>query len=357
MKNIKAKGKTLPILYVADDLAFKIVETDASNIGWESILKQKNGDIEQIVQFASGDWNPAEQNYSTIEKEVKAAWNCIRKFEVYLINKLFLLRTDASALQKVLTKDIRKAGEAKFARWQEIFANFDFQVEYIKGAENSLPDFFSREYIEPRDHVMMIVTKWDQNQKQEVLRTILEDQDWEEYKRNWKPTWKLRNKKVLDANLQPHTNIQHLVLERKIYPKRSKWIHDMIYEKAQRDAYIAEVALQQNIHDIVGIWYNGGASTGIYEKYFCIYRTRNLTWTGSKHWPTHPAALWPKGDPKIIFPGTVYDFAGYKKLCWDFFNVDDKVETHYTKLKFSATGTFQRNNQWNGSKTGDVTMV
>jgi len=41
----------------------------------------------------------------------------------------------------------------------------------------------------------------------------------------------------------------------------------------------------------------------------------------------------------------VYDFAGYKKLWWDFLNVDDRVETHYIKLKFSAIGTFQRNQQ------------
>lgn len=72
----------MPILYVADDLAYKIVESDASNIRWDGVLKQKVGKDEQVVQFASGVWNPAELNYSTIEKEVKADWNCISKFEV-----------------------------------------------------------------------------------------------------------------------------------------------------------------------------------------------------------------------------------------------------------------------------------
>ena len=85
---------------------------------------------------------------------------------------------------------------------------------------------------------MMIITEWDQHQKQEGLRTILDDQDWEEYKRNWKPTWQLRNTKILDANLQPHTDIQHFVPQRKVYPKGSKWIYDMIYDKAWRDADI-----------------------------------------------------------------------------------------------------------------------
>ena len=170
----------MPILYIADDEAFKIVESDASDIGWGGILKQKVDKEEQVVQFVSGVWNPAEQNYSVIEREVKAAWNCISKFAVYLINKPFLLRTDASAMKKVLSKDIKKPEEAKFARWQALFANFDFSIEHIKGKENCLPDFLSREYLEQNiAHIMMIITEWDQHQKQEDLRTIPDNQDWD----------------------------------------------------------------------------------------------------------------------------------------------------------------------------------
>jgi len=69
-------------------------------------------------------------------------------------------------MQKVLSKDIKKASEAKFARWQALFANFDFSVQHIKGENNSLPNFLNREYIEQKEtHVMMIVTEWDQHQK------------------------------------------------------------------------------------------------------------------------------------------------------------------------------------------------
>ena len=41
VREIKSKVRNLPILYVADDNAFKIVEIDASNIGWGGVLKQK----------------------------------------------------------------------------------------------------------------------------------------------------------------------------------------------------------------------------------------------------------------------------------------------------------------------------
>jgi hypothetical protein len=52
------------------------------------------------------------------------------------------------AMNKVLHKKITKASEAKFARWQALFANFDFDIEHIKGSENSILDFLSRENLQ-----------------------------------------------------------------------------------------------------------------------------------------------------------------------------------------------------------------
>ena len=64
----------------------------------------------------------------------------------------------------MLIKDIKNPGEAKFTRWQALFANFDFDVEHIKGSENCLPEFLSREHIQQQEHIMVIVTEWDPNQ-------------------------------------------------------------------------------------------------------------------------------------------------------------------------------------------------
>jgi hypothetical protein len=35
-----------------------------------------------------------------------------------------------------------------FARWQANLAPFNFEIQYIKGTNNSLPDFLSREYLD-----------------------------------------------------------------------------------------------------------------------------------------------------------------------------------------------------------------
>ena len=47
VQKIKARVKTLPILYVADDNLPKIVETDASNEGWGAVLKQGSKEIKR----------------------------------------------------------------------------------------------------------------------------------------------------------------------------------------------------------------------------------------------------------------------------------------------------------------------
>ena len=70
VKQIKSHVKTLPCLCIPTVGAFKIVETNASDIGYGGILKQRISpkSPEQIVHFYSGIWNNAQLNYSSIKK-------------------------------------------------------------------------------------------------------------------------------------------------------------------------------------------------------------------------------------------------------------------------------------------------
>jgi hypothetical protein len=74
--------KTLPCLGLPSPDSFKIVETDAFELGYGGILKQKVPDSnqEQIVHFHSGVWNAIQQNYSTIKKEILSIVLYISKF-------------------------------------------------------------------------------------------------------------------------------------------------------------------------------------------------------------------------------------------------------------------------------------
>jgi len=85
-----------------------IMETDASDIGYGGILKQRIGSqIEQLVRFHSGLWHGPQQNYSTIKKEILAIVLCISKFQDDLFIKKFLLRIDCKSAKEVLQKDVQ----------------------------------------------------------------------------------------------------------------------------------------------------------------------------------------------------------------------------------------------------------
>lgn len=348
VREIKSKVKNLPILYVADDKFYKIVETDTSNIGWGGVLKQKPieddpKEKEQVVLFVSGVWSKAEKNYTPIEKEVKAAWYCVSKFSVHLANKYFLLRTDAKALEKVLSKEIKNPEDAKFARWQALFAYFSFKVEHIRGSDNCIPDFLSREYIQHQEHendpkeemqlhCMVILTEWNQAYKREELRYIADDEPWPIYAEKWRPTWILRNTQVLDGNFQNHTDLQHLVPGRKVCPKGNRWIHEMMYSHSMAASHEAERSLSKDFWDLYVISTGGSDRSKEYYKSFVINRVRKIgPYIHGKF------TSWPHDDPKLLFPDTVYNFAGYERLWWDLLNKDGPEETHYTKLKFAPT--------------------
>ena len=76
-KKIKSQVKRFPCLHIFDLSTFKVVKTDASYLGYSGILKQKKDKKEQIIAFASKHWNNAQQNYSTIKKEILATVLCI----------------------------------------------------------------------------------------------------------------------------------------------------------------------------------------------------------------------------------------------------------------------------------------
>ena len=88
-------------------------------------------------------------NYSTVKKEILAIVLCIQKFQSDVFNKKFLLRVDCKSAKEILQKDVQNlVSKQIFARWQAILSVFDFEIEFIKGFSNVLPDFLSREFLQ-----------------------------------------------------------------------------------------------------------------------------------------------------------------------------------------------------------------
>ncbi|CAI0453758.1 unnamed protein product [Linum tenue] len=147
--NILRQVQSLPCLHISDPFLSKIVETDASDLGYGGILKQIQNDKELLVRFASKHWNPTIINYSTSKKEMLAIVLCISKFQHDLRNQNFLLRIDCQSAKYILEKDVQNlASKQIFARWQAILSIFYFDIQFINGSSNSLPDFLTREFLQ-----------------------------------------------------------------------------------------------------------------------------------------------------------------------------------------------------------------
>ncbi|CAL2245616.1 unnamed protein product [Prunus armeniaca] len=70
VRRLKVKVKELPCLALANPKAFKIVETDASEVGYEGILKQKVDNSEQLVRVrtrSSGQMTPSKSSSALIK--------------------------------------------------------------------------------------------------------------------------------------------------------------------------------------------------------------------------------------------------------------------------------------------------
>ena len=101
------------------------------------------------MRFHSGIWSGPQLNYSTVKKEILAIVLCIQKFQSDVFNKKFLLRVDCKSGKEILQKDVPNlVSKQIFARWQAILYVFDFEIEFIKGSSNVLPDFLPREFLQ-----------------------------------------------------------------------------------------------------------------------------------------------------------------------------------------------------------------
>lgn len=111
--------------------------TDASSYAIGSILSQ-NG---HPICYASRTLNPAEINYSTIEKELLAiVWSC-KYFRPYLFGHKFTIMTDHKPLQWLFSL---KEPHSRLVRWRLKLEEFDYIIKYKKGKLNQAADALSR---------------------------------------------------------------------------------------------------------------------------------------------------------------------------------------------------------------------
>ena len=112
-----------------------VLQTDASAMGIGAVLEQGG----QVVAYASRVLTPPEKSYSVIQQECLAIVYALKQFRHYLLGCHFTLQTDHAPLQWLTSQKM----EGLLCRWSLSLQEFDFNIEYRKGASNTNADALS----------------------------------------------------------------------------------------------------------------------------------------------------------------------------------------------------------------------
>lgn len=131
-----------PVLACPDFTRRFTLQTDASSFGLGAVLTQQHPDGERVVAYASRTLNGAEKNYSATELECLAVVWGIRKMRGYLEGYAFTVLTDHQSL-RWLQRIEEPSG--RLGRWIFELQQFDFDVQYRRGSQNTVADALSRQ--------------------------------------------------------------------------------------------------------------------------------------------------------------------------------------------------------------------
>lgn len=80
----------------------RILQTDASDEVWTTVLYEENDGKWEICGYKSGQFKPSELHYHSTFKEVLAVQRGTEKFQSHLIAHEFMIEMDMSSLPKIL---------------------------------------------------------------------------------------------------------------------------------------------------------------------------------------------------------------------------------------------------------------
>lgn len=122
-----------------------VLHTDASDRAISGVLQQLDGDALLPLSFFSKKLSPAEQKYSTYDRELLAIYRSIKFFEHYLEGRTFTIYTDHLPLTFAFKKKTKQCSPRQF-RYLDYIGQFSTDIRHISGSENQLADLLSRIY-------------------------------------------------------------------------------------------------------------------------------------------------------------------------------------------------------------------
>jgi hypothetical protein len=123
-----------------------ILETNALEYVWESVLLQKHSNREQMCMYASRCFKEPKLKYPSSHKEIMATKNGIKRFRLFLKHVHFIVREKLKHMKGMLSNHIfLEQGNNKVLRWSSWLDGHDFDIEYKPGKYNCIVDLLTRE--------------------------------------------------------------------------------------------------------------------------------------------------------------------------------------------------------------------
>lgn len=122
------------------------IQCDASGTYLGGILQQKVDNEWLPIACYSKAFSPAEQKYSTFDRELLAAVSCCKRFRYYIEGKHLTLFTDHKPLISAFTKTTDRSSPRQ-ERHLAYISQFVDVIKHIAGAQNFLPDLLSRNVV------------------------------------------------------------------------------------------------------------------------------------------------------------------------------------------------------------------